>query len=246
MIKNFTHNRRFGGSKGLIISLIIIIGVVAGASVGFTYTTGKELQENQTKLWEEAFTYFSQKQPEAAYLKLLETRSTFVDSLDVYRKLATGTFLTKREVNEAIVLICQSETYDNLFKLEPADSWISKAKMEIENIEEPETKLDLANYISRAEAANRFCKTFNEYKKDTNLKDEMYQELVKNSLKVGSEAIEANDFDYMIFEVRFLIACGKAFDEPVLIDEARQQLFNITQVMGEDEKTKLLWGLLIN
>ena len=238
------YKSRFGGAKVTIVILLVLI--IAGASLTYTYLTGKELQENQDRYWSQAFTYFSQKQPEFAYLELIKARSTFSDSLDFYRKVATGTFLTKAEVNEAIVLICQSEAYDNLFNLESAESWLQKAKMEIENVDDGETRLTLANFISRAEAADRFCATYRQYIATKDLPDEKYQELVKNSLKVGTEAIAGNDYDYTIFEIRFLIACGKAFEEPILIGEARQQLFDITQSKGEDEKTKLLWSLLRN
>ncbi|MBQ2594974.1 MAG: hypothetical protein II567_17035 [Candidatus Riflebacteria bacterium] len=244
-MKNNNKNR-FGGSKVTIVVIALLVLIIAGASLGYTYLTGKELQEKQTKYWNQAFTLFSQKQPEYAYLQLINARSTFSESLDFYRKIATGTFLTKAEVNEAIVLICQSEAYDNLFNLESAESWIQKAKMEIENVDDGETRLELANYISRAEAADKFCAAYREYIATENLPDEKYQELVKNSLRVGTEAIKANDYDYTIFEIRFLIACGKAFEEPVLVGEARQQLFDITQSKGEDEKTKLLWSLLRN
>ena len=239
------YRSRYGGAKVIVIIIILVI-IIAGASLTFTYLNGKELQENQNKYWNQAFTLFSQKQPEFAYLELIKARSTFSESLDFYRKIATGTFLTKAEVNESIVLICQSEAYDNLFNLESAESWIQKAKLEIENVDDGETRLELANFISRAEAADKFCSTYRQYIATENLPDEKYQELVKNSLKVASQAIAANDYDYTIFEIRFLIACGKAFEEPILIDEARQQLFDITQSKGEDEKTKLLWSLLRN
>ncbi len=244
-MKNNNKNR-FGGSKVIIVVIALLVLIIAGVSLGYTYLTGKELQEKQTKYWNQAFTLFSQKQPEYAYLQLINARSTFSESLDFYRKIATGTFLTKAEVNEAIVLICQSEAYDNLFNLESAESWIQKAKMEIENVDDGETRLELANYISRAEAADKFCAAYREYIATENLPEEKYQELVKNSLRVGTDAIKANDYDYTIFEIRFLIACGKAFEEPVLVGEARQQLFDITQSKGEDEKTKLLWSLLRN
>ena len=244
-MKNNLKNR-FGGTKLTVFLVLLFVLIIAGGSLTYTYLSGKELQENQTKYWNQAFTFFSQKQPEFAYLELIKARSTFSESLDFYRKIATGTFITKAEVNEAIVLICQSEAYDNLFNLESAESWIQKAKMEIENVDDGETRLELANYISRAEAADKFCATYRQYVKTEDLADEKYQELVKNSLKVGTEAIKANDYDYTIFEIRFLIACGKAFEEPVLIGEARQQLFDITQSKGEDEKTKLLWSLLRN
>lgn len=240
------YKSRFGGSTVTIVIVILLVLIIAGASLTYTYMTGKELQENQTQYWNQAFTYFSQKQPEFAYLELIKARSTFSDTLDFYRKIATGTYLTKAEVNEAIVLICQSEAYDNLFNLESAESWIQKAKMEIENVDDGETRLELANYISRAEAADKFCAAYRQYIQTEDLPDEKYQGLVKNSLRVGTEAIAANDYDYTIFEIRFLIACGKAFEEPVLIGEARKQLFDITQSKGEDEKTKLLWSLLRN
>lgn len=243
-MNNKKRYNRFGGAVGITIVIIIILGIAGGLSFGYAYNSGKEMQDSQTKLWAEAFTCFSQKQPEAAYLKLIEARSTFCDSLDFYRALATGTYLSKSEVNEAIVLICQSEAYDNLFQLESASDWIEKAKNEIEFVDDPETRMTLANFISRAHAADVFCNKYNEYLKDENLTDEKYQQLVKDSLKVGGEALDSSDYDYTIFEIRFLIACGKSFDEPILISEARKQLFDLTQVFGEDDKTKLLWSLL--
>ena len=143
------------GISTVTIVIIILVLIIACGSLTYTYLTGKELQENQTKYWNKAFTLFSQKQPEFAYLELIKARSTFSESLDFYRKIASGTFITKAEVNEAIVLICQSEAYDNLFNLESAENWIQKAKLEIENVDDGETRLELANFISRAEAAEK-------------------------------------------------------------------------------------------
>ena len=245
-MKNINPRNRFGGAAVAIVVVLVVIAAIAAGSLYYTYASGKELQDRQSSLWNEAFTLFSQKQPEAAYLKLIEARSTFGDTLDFYRKIASGTYHTKAELNEAIVLICQSEAYDKLFVLEPADSWINYAKLEINNVDDPETRVELANFISRTEIANNLCANFNKYIKTPDLPEEKYQELVKSSLRVGNEALTALDYDYAIFEVRFLIACGKAFDEPILVDEARTQLFYITQAQGEDEKTSLLWGLLNN
>ena len=243
-MKNINPKSRFGGVAKAIVFVIVIVLAIAAGSFYYTYSSGMELQNTQTKLWNEAFTLFSQKQPEAAYLKLLEARSTFSDSLEIYRKFASGNYHTKAELNEAIVLICQSEVYDKLFVLESADSWIKYAKLEINNVDDPETRVELANFISRAETANNLCATYLKYINTPDLPDEKYQELVKSSLRVGNEALAALDYDYAIFEVRFLIACGKSFEEPILVDEARKQLFDITQAQGEDEKTTLLWGLL--
>ena len=246
-MKSIKTNKRFGGAAVIIIVLIVIIAIAIGAYYGYNYNTGKELQEKQTKLWSEAFTFFNQKQPERAYLSLVEARNTFGDKLDFYRKMAKGdNYLTKDEVDSLIVLICQSEAYDNLFKLESAKNWLDKAKSEINNLHDEETKNELNNFIASAEKADQICDKYREYIKDENLQDEKYQQLVKDSLKIGSEAIESGDYDYTIFEVRFLIACGKSFEEPVLIEEAENQLKDIVEARGEDEKTKLLWGLLRN
>ncbi len=247
IMKNINRKARFGGALGIIIAIILIVGIIAGAYAGYNYSTGKELYEKQNELWAEAFTNFSQKQPEAAYLKLTELRDkTFNSSLDFYKQFASGTFLTKQEITEAIILICQSEAYDNLFKLEQADNWIQKAKIELDNINDIETRNELTKFITRTESANKLCSTYNEYIKVKDLQEDKYKELVKSSLKIGSEAIASSDYDFTIFEIRFLIACGKSFDEPVLVSEARKQLFDITNASGEDEKTKLLWSLLRN
>lgn len=246
-MKNTNLNKRFGKVAVILVVSIVILAIGGFLSYNYAYNSGKDLQDKQTQLWNDAFVYFSQKQPERAYLSLLDARLTFCDMLDFYRKqVASDTYLTKEDINAAIVLICQSETYDNLFKLESAADWIQKAKDEIGKIEDVDTRNELNSFISRAEEADKFCAKYREYVKTENLPDEKYQELVKESLKVGSKAVEASDYDYTIFEVRFLIACGKSFDEPILISEARKQLYDITTASGEDEKTKLLWSLLSN
>ena len=244
-MKNNRPNRR-GGAVIIIVILVVLAGIAAGATYGYKYNDGKELQTKQDALWTEAFTLFGQKQPEAAYLKLTEARETFTDNLDFYRNTATGTYLSKAEITDAMVLICQSEAYDVLFKLESATDWLTKAKNEISNVKDAETKETFTNFISRAESANQFVETLNTYKNQENLEPEKYQQLVKDSLKVGGQALSENDYDYTIFEIRFLIACGKAFNEPILVNEARMQLFDITKESGEDEKTKLLWSILRN
>lgn len=242
---NSTKTRnRFGGALGIIVGIIAIIAIAAGISLYYIYSKGEKKQQTQTKLWSEAFTLFSQKQPEAAYLKLVEARFTFGDDLDLYRAMAEGDYLSKEEINEAIVLICQSEAYDSLFNLEPATDWITKAKLEVINIADNDSRNELSKFIDRAEAANNYCLKYKECLEDKNLKDEKYQAIVKESLKTASQALDSSDYDYTTFEIRFLIACGKSFNEPILVSEARKQLFDLTHIFGEDEKTKLLWSLL--
>ena len=243
-MNNTRNKKRFGGVLGVIIGLAVIFVIIAGITFGYIYNDGKEKQLRLNELWSEAFTLFSQKQPEAAYLKLTEARSVFGNSLDLYRKITEGTYLTQSEVNEAIVLICQSEAYDSLFNLEPANDWLAKAKAEAANIEDATNQAELIKLINRAEAASRFCERYKKCLEAKNLIVEDYQNLVKDSLKIGSQALDANDYDYTTFEIRFLIACGKSFNEPILVSEARKHLFDLTHIFGEDEKTKLLWSLL--
>ena len=243
---NIKSNKRFGGALAIIIVAILILAISVGIYFGYKYNTGKTLQEKQTKLWNDAATFFSQKEPERAYLALDEARSTFGEDLDFYRKLASDTYLTKSDIDLMVILICQSEAYDNLFKLESAKNWIDKAKSDIAKIEDVGAKNEFEDFINRAEKADQLCENYREYIKMKDLPDEKYQKLVKDSLAIGSNALASGDQDYTIFEVRFLIACGKSFDEPILIEEARKQLYDITQSTGENEKTKLLWGLLKN
>jgi hypothetical protein len=57
----------------------------------------------------------------------------------------------------------------------------------------------------------------------------------------------ATDQDFFIFEIRFLIACGKALNAPAILNQARELLFFATTDAGiENEKTRQLWGLLTN
>ena len=244
-MKNNNTTSRFGGAVVIILVVLVVIGLIAGSVAGYFYNSGKDLQTKQSALWAEAFTLFSQKQPEAAYLKLIDVRNTFADSsLDFYHKFSKDSHITKAEVNEAIVLICQSEAYDNLFQLQSAKSWLDKARAEVEYIEDKEAKDSYLGFIDRAAMADKYCSQYQEYSKATDLDPVKYQSLVKDSLKAGNSALKDSDYDYTIFEIRFLIACGKTFNEPILINEARQQLFEVTKEFGEDEKTKLLWSLL--
>ena len=80
-MKNNLKNR-FGGTKLTVFLVLLFVLIIAGGSLTYTYLSGKELQENQTKYWNQAFTFFSQKQPEFAYLELIKARSTFSESLD--------------------------------------------------------------------------------------------------------------------------------------------------------------------
>ncbi len=224
---------RTGGAIVLIIILLIIAAGIAG---GLLFQ-GSRQQKQQSQLLAEGFLHFNQGQLEKAHAKFSEAKTTFSTTVDLYRKVASGTFLTREEVNDVLVSLCLSIAHEKFFALETDTAWVKKAAEEAKSINDADRKKEIGQNIATAEAIAVLL---------TMYKAGDYEKAMKELLAVEKNAL-ASDQDFFIFEIRFLIACGKVMREPAIINQARELLFFATTDAGiENEKTRQLWGLLTN
>lgn len=233
-MKTSNKSARTGGAIAIIIILLLLIG--GGVAGGFLFS-GSRQQKAQTQLLAEGYLNFNQGQLEKAYDKFVDARQTFSTSLDLYRKVASGTFLTRDEVNEVLATLCLSIAHEKFFMLEADTNWVKKAEEELKNISDSERKKEISQNLATANEIVALLTLF---------KAGDYEKAMKDLLEVEKKAA-VSDQDFFIFEIRFLIACGKSLQEPAIINQARELLFFATTDLGiNNEKTRQLWGLLTN
>ncbi|MDD3145989.1 MAG: hypothetical protein PHD82_01695 [Candidatus Riflebacteria bacterium] len=226
------NSLRRSGSALLILFLLIVAAAIGAGGFAFY---GNRMQKQQTQLLAEGFLNFSKGDLEQAYGHFVNARSTFSSSVDFYRKLASGTFHTRDEINEVIVSLSLSIAHEKFFNLDNDAEWVKKAEKEASHITDPDRRKEITQNIA---TANEIVKLLQLYKSGD------YQKAMKDLLEVENKA-STTDQDFFIFEIRFLIACGKALREPAILNQARELLFFATTDAGiENEKTRQLWGLL--
>ena len=227
-----TLNSRPRGYIALVLILLILVGLVAAG--GFALH-GNRQQKKQTQLMASGFLDFSKGNLEDAYKNFVAARETFSPSIDFYRKVASGTFYTPDEINEVIIGLCLSIAHENFFELEADTAWVKKAEETVKLLSDDARRQENSPNIS---TAGEIVKLLQLYQAGD------YEKAMKDLLEVEKKA-SATDQDFFVFEIRFLIACGKALKEPAIINQARELLFFATTDAGiENEKTRQLWGLL--
>ncbi len=219
------------------IALILIILVLAAGAVavgGFAFH-GSRQQKAQTQMITSGFLDFNNGKLEEAYKTFVAARDTFSSSVDFYRKIASGTFYTRDEVNEVIISMSLSIAHDSFFKLETTPTWVKRAEEAVKLLTDAERQKENSQTVKTAAAILELLELY---------KAGDFEKAMKNLLEVEKNAA-TTDQDFFIFEIRFLIACGKALQQPAIVNQARELLFFATTDAGiENEKTRQLWGLL--
>jgi hypothetical protein len=223
--------KRCGGIGVLIVLAILILALI----VGF-YLKGRLNQQRQQALLAEGYEHFNAQSYQAAFEKFSQARNTFSSTLSLYRVInSAANHVTSDELVELIVSTCLVAAHQKFFVIETADEWVSRAKEYIAHINESERKTATLALVKTAADISDLCRDFSDGK---------VLEALKNLKKVEDEALPS-DQDFFIFEIRFLIACGKALNEPLILNQARELLFFATTDAGiEDERTQKLWGIL--
>ncbi|EKD82129.1 MAG: hypothetical protein ACD_39C01468G0001, partial [uncultured bacterium] len=186
----------------------------------------------------DGYEMFNQGNLEKAYPLFKEAQTTFSSALNFYRRFASSeSHVNPDEIHELTVSVCLSIAHEQFFDLKTADEWLNRADEELKNLPDGERKTDLTHSIATARDVSRLCQTFN---------DGNYEQAMKDLLETEKKALPT-DQDFFIFEIRFLIACGKALGEPAILNQARELLFFATTDAGIDnEKTRSLWVTLTN
>lgn len=232
-MKIMNNSNRTGGT---IVIIILLLFAVVGFLVG-AFLHGSRQQKAQSQLLTEGYLCFSQGKLELAYDRFVAAQKTFSLTLEGYRKVATGTFMTSEETNEVVVSICLSIAHEKFFTLENDTEWVDKAEAEAKAITNAPRKAEIMQTIATAREISKLCAAY---------KAGEYQKAMKDLLEVEKKSL-TTDQDFFIFEIRFMIACGKAMKEPEIVNQARELLFFATTDAGIDnDKTRQLWGLLTN
>ena len=224
--------RRTGGIKIVIGFLILILALLAGLILN-----GSLNQEKQSNILTSAYESFNQADYEKAYQLFSEAGTTFSPTLSAYRMVRPGEYVNETDLGEILISTCLAAAYESFFMLEPSPDWIKRANEQLSAISDEQKKAELKQLVATAGEVSLLCQRFAGGEIEDALKD----------LKKVEQASLPGDQDFFIFEIRFLIACGKALEEPLIINKARELLFFATTDAGiNNDKTKQLWGILTN
>ena len=231
----YNLNGRKGFIKLIIALLVILIVVFAGL-----YFNGKSSQQNQETFLADGYENFRKENYSKAFENFVSAKNTFGTSLSFYRKIkSSDIYVTSDELLELLISTCLTAAHDKFFQLEPAPDWVKKAEDIIANnkLANEEQNNELKQLVSTAAEISELCKTYQEGN---------YEKAFKELKKVEENSLQ-NDQDFFIFEIRFLIACGKALNEPTILTHARELLFFATTDAGiNNQRTQRLWGILTN
>jgi len=224
---------RTGGIAITMVFLLLLAGLI---TAGVIYSQGSQQQQQQEKLLAEGYEMFNSGKLEMAYPLFKEALNTFTSPLSFYRRIsASEVHVNPDEIHEIAVSVSLSIAHEKFFDLQTADEWVKRAEEDLKQLPEGERKTDLTATVATARAVSSLCKTYNEGN---------YEQAMKDLLEV-EKISQPTDQDFFIFEIRFLIACGKALNQPAILNQARELLFFATTDAGIDnEKTRSLWGIL--
>lgn len=214
--------------------LVILVAIVVGAGA----FAGQQKQKMQTQMLAQGYEHFNKGELEKAYTYFKNARATFASTLSLYRTLSSSeTYVSKDELNELIVTVCLSIAHDHFFNLEENSEWVNKAEKEMEQLKNSANAKEISRTLATARGIAGLCSDFKAGK---------YQQVMTKLLEIEKNAL-TTDQDFFIFEIRMLIACGKAMRNPEILNQARELLFFITTDAGiENDKTRKLWGILTN
>lgn len=221
-----------------VVSITLFVLIVLGAVAGAVYSNGKAAQERQSELLLQAYSSFSSDKLADAYALFCEAKGTFSDTLAFYRRFSgSANLITREELGDLLINTCLGLAHDNFFYLRTADEWVKNGEAELASISSAERCQELKALLNTAKGISHLCQMYGEGKFEDAL----------NELASVEDSSLSTDQDFFIFEIRLLIACGKALDEPAVLNQARELLFFATTQAGIDnEKTRNLWGFLAN
>ncbi len=214
-----------------------ILLFLLAAVVGFLGYLGWQAQVRLSGFLEEGNRHIHEEKPELAAAAFQKADAEFGPLLSLYRALRglTGaTFLSQAEVAELIVSAALLCTYDDVFILKASTKWVELAEAHLGRVPEPPGR-ELTQNVATARELVNLCRLFAEQK---------YEDVMKGLLAAEKNALPT-DTDFFTAEVRLLIACGKAMNEPAILQQARELLFFLTyEAELKNKKTESLWGIL--
>lgn len=217
---------------------ILLVGLfILACAGGFLLYIGFQGQERLSGFLEEGRLHIQNEKPELAAQAFLKADAEFTATLTFYQKargLGGSNFMARSELAELTISAAMLCAYDDFFHVKASPKWVSLAEQNIGLAPETQAK-ELKQNIDTAKEVSNLCKLFSE---------EKYQEVMKGLLVAEKNAL-VSDQDFFITEIRLLIACGKAMNEPAILHRARELLFLLSYEAGiKSKKLDSLWGVL--
>lgn len=233
-ITNKMLRMRTGGAFVILVLLVVALLIAAGVAV----YNGSQQQKKQAGILAQGYQLFNEGKFSEAYDQFQSAKHTFTTTLNLYRQLKkSDAYVTLVDINEVVVSICLSAAYDDFFELNSSEEWLVKAESNLKQHEPGPRKEELNQTLATARTVSKLCQTF---------KAGDVEKAMKGLLESEKNALPT-DQDFFIFEIRMLIACGKALDDVDVINQARELLFFATTDAGiNNDKTGKLWVLLTN
>lgn len=216
----------------ILVPVILLVGVIGGVLM---HGAGKQGRFNE--LLAEGSQQIEKNQPVPAAEAFLKANEQFGGTLSFYQtvKRWTGaTYLTPAELGQLIVSACLMQAYTDFFAMQPSPDILSKASS-VESLLTSDEGLELKQALGTAKRMSAICEAF---------KKQQYQQVMKDLLRAEKEATKT-DLDFFIQEIRVLIACGQAMDEPEILNHARELLFFYTyEAKLKNPRIDQLWRIL--
>lgn len=236
-MKKITNNKlrmRAGGAFLILVLLVMALLFAAGVAV----YNGSQQQKRQAEILAQGYQLFNEGKFSAAYEQFKSAKHTFSATLNLYRQLKkSDTHVTPADLNELTVSTCLSAAYEDFFELNSSEEWLGKAENDLKHHEPGLRKDELSQTLTTARSVSKLCQDF---------KAGDVEKAMKGLLEAEKNALPT-DQDFFIFEIRMLIACGKALNDVDVINQARELLFFATTDAGiNNDKTGKLWVLLTN
>jgi len=236
--------RRGGALALLLVTLGVLVCVVS-----FFLYLGSQGQDRLNGFLEEGRLHIQNEKPELAAKAFIKAEAEFNAILAFYQKargITGATFISRAELAELTISAAMLCCYDDFFHLKASPKWLELAEQNFSNLEkfgnpsnpggsaEPQAK-ELGQNIATTREVSTLCKLFSERK---------YNETMKGLLAAEKNAIPS-DQDFFISEIRLLIACGKALNQPAILQQARELLFFLSyEARIKSKKVDSLWGIL--
>jgi hypothetical protein len=220
------------GIAGIVVVLFTVVLCVGG----MLFWLGSRGQDTFDRHLMEGYGHIESDRPAEAIVAFHKADQVRGVALRVYRAikgLGGAEFTTDEELAQVIVSAAIMQAYEDFFAMKPSAQAVAQAQSAVERLHGPGAD-EFKAMVATARAVSHLCEKF---------QAKAYDEVMRGILAAEKAAI-ASDQDFFIQEVRMLIACGKAMNEPEILNRARELLFVLSTEMGiKSPRVDKLWGL---
>ncbi|MBF0501233.1 MAG: hypothetical protein HQM09_13930 [Candidatus Riflebacteria bacterium] len=242
-VSNF--GRSFSGStkffrpqkSGFVLLIIMFLLLLAASSAGYIYWTGIKSYERLDAAVQTGYAAIEKDQADAAIASFRKAVQEDGIPLQFFRKIktyrATET-ISPMDVRQALASTLIMKAYTGMMELKPASTETTEAVAVAALVPAPEGD-ELRKIAQTARDVSELCDKFQK---------KQFEPLMKSLLQVEKRAART-DQDFVLMEIRLMIAVGKALQEQLILTRARELLYFLSFEAGiKNSRTDRLWKLL--